>query len=129
MYLDPRRFWCLRAYSIRSRHLGAESSNEGTIDLSAADEYPVPRRLVETSNVLLEGNVKRVVRVEKEFDIAERSPLPAEEEFTLSAFGLPEPAGFESVQSKSRWYLWLATIGGACLLVGLLLGRFRKKST
>ncbi len=54
-----------------------------------------------------------------------RSPEP---EFTLTAFGLPEPPGIEWGRS-TPWYAWLAVAGVGCLAVFLVLRRVAARRT
>jgi hypothetical protein len=50
-----------------------------------------------------------------------------ESEFTLSAFGLPEPVGVEWEQPRPRWYLWIMVVAFALLALALTLGYLRKR--
>ncbi|HZT82686.1 MAG TPA: hypothetical protein VFA26_20825, partial [Gemmataceae bacterium] len=53
----------------------------------------------------------------QEFDLTERNDVP-DSEFTLSAFGLPEPAELQGKPSRVRWYLWAGVAGICCLALG-----------
>jgi hypothetical protein len=50
-----------------------------------------------------------------------------ESDFTLSAFGLPEPVGVEWEQPRPRWYLWIMVVAFALLALALTLGYLRKR--
>ncbi len=59
----------------------------------------------------------------------EHCPPFDDSEFTLSAFGLPEPPGLETTPAPkpTRWYLWIALAGGVSLLGALFFSwRIRK---
>jgi hypothetical protein len=56
-----------------------------------------------------------------EYDLRE-SPMPEDEEFTLTAYGLPEPLGI-SLPTRSRAWLWFALAGLAALGAGFLFRR------
>jgi hypothetical protein len=53
-----------------------------------------------------------------ELQTVERPDVPLEE-FTLSAFGLPEPPGIPV--ERSRLYLWIALAGIFCLGIAALI--------
>ncbi|MBA2227964.1 hypothetical protein H0921_17535 [thermophilic bacterium 2918] len=55
--------------------------------------------------------------VTSEYDLRDEGVEPLEREFTLSAFGLPEPVGVEW-ERPVRWYLWLMLAGMVCLVAG-----------
>ena len=60
-----------------------------------------------------------------EYDLIEPSPLPRDEEFTLSAFGLPEPPTSNN-DAPIRWYLWLGLAGIGCILLAAYV-HFQKR--
>ncbi|MEJ5276782.1 MAG: hypothetical protein WHU94_12805, partial [Thermogemmata sp.] len=113
LVLDPSRSWSLCRAEIRSQYLG----DKGPTDISEVvvmetrvgkSGYPIPVRWT----YQYEG-----VMVTREYDLRDEGVEPLEREFTLSAFGLPEPVGVEW-ERPVRWYLWLMLAGVVCLVAG-----------
>jgi len=50
--------------------------------------------------------------------------LPREKEFTLTAFGFPEPEGGAA---RSHWLMWVLDFGIACIAVSLVLRHLLRK--
>jgi hypothetical protein len=122
MLLDPQRFWSLRSYKARTQSIHSRGHMEGEIlELRTTGEgFPVPVRAVKESEVVFDadGNKnKQQWTFELDLNVPRRSP--SDEEFTLSAFGLPEPAGFG--RRPSARYLWLALAGIVCIIVAAYL--------
>jgi hypothetical protein len=61
-----------------------------------------------------------------DFDVSEQEPSPAE--FTLSAFGLPEPREFTPPPSPPRYYLWIAGIAVALAIAAFLFRRMARRA-
>jgi hypothetical protein len=119
MVLDPHRYWCWKAYEVRTK------SPSGTVGLSkmkvhelsqAQNGIPVARRLKGQSEYQSTDGTKSVREIDIECDLDVPARLPRDEEFSLSAFGLPEPLGVS--WSRTPWYLWAALAGILFLLVG-----------
>jgi hypothetical protein len=118
LLLDPRRYWCLRGCELSSKYSNADAKIRMEVELQERfDDFPVPRRITVTSQQVREGNERLRTVWETEYDLYEPSRFPPEEEFTLSAFGLPEPVGV-AWERPVRWYVWLVVVGVACLLAG-----------
>ncbi|MBI2805190.1 MAG: hypothetical protein HYX68_09460 [Planctomycetes bacterium] len=129
LYLDPSRSWCLRSAVVKNEY--ANGADESRHILGFSDQSPnscIPRRLVIESigydipdgkTITEKRSVTRRIKVD--FEVEEPVILPADEEFTLSAFGLPEPEGIE--RASSRWYLWFIAIAAVSLIVGFYLLR------
>ncbi len=127
LVLDPAHYWSVRSARLTSLHgnMKVNSTIEMEIrDLSA--KFPVPKRYVEKREIQSGEEPVRKETWVREFELAEVSPLPPDNEFTLSAFGLPEPLGLESRRSYP-WYVWLALGTAAVLLVGVLIGWFKRR--
>jgi hypothetical protein len=58
---------------------------------------------------------KVVAKSEDNYDLKDPAQLPEYGEFTLSAFGLPEPMGMPAVTRRSSWwYLWFIVSALVC---------------
>lgn len=127
LILDPQRFWCIRSYSFRAKYYNGrtqKASDQGVskfrfTELNEAEGgLPIPKRaLLETESIFADGTQNKQ-HWTFEYDLQLPKKLPAEEEFTLSAFGLPEPSGFDR---PTRWYLWLGLTGIGCLVLAVYL--------
>ena len=86
---------------------------------SAGEEYP-PLKYIEVWS----KNEKQVLLFHTltEINDSHRSPPFPEEDFRLTAFGIPEPAGI-NWQKPTSWYLLLGGAGVACLVITVLLSR------
>jgi hypothetical protein len=84
------------------------------------DGFPIHKRLVLVSRVVRSPEKSDDYEKTYEFDFRE-GDVP-ESDFTLAAFGLPEPLGM-AIPKKSRWYLWFIAGGVGCLLVGFFFWR------
>lgn len=130
LVLDPARFWCLRYYEVQV----LTTSGRGTrtfkvLELSTTGEsVPVPRSTV-FQGVFERSDGK--ISNERRFEYQLRLPrrLPADDEFRLSAYGLPEPIEYASRRAGTRWYLWLAIGGIVCIAVAGVVYRFRGRLT
>lgn len=122
LLLDPDRFWTLRSFTLRLRNGDGDSICKGEYELrDPAAKYPVPKRSVllvdmpQPKESGKEGRLVTSVVIESDLEVA--SHAPADEEFTLSAFGLPEPQGV-TWPTPTRWYLWFIAAGVCSLAVG-----------
>lgn len=98
--LDPHNFWCIQKYE--------ESMEWGKISGSLEygdkiDGFPGVRRKTH----LIHNNNGSESKEVLEFQRIARREAP-EKEFTLSAFGVDEPAAFESVNETSHAWRWFA---------------------
>ena len=120
MLLDPQHDWVLREYEIV--HVRPEKSlghtqfrfKEGT-DNHLLITYAMSR-VTGTEGAGFD------MRFEAEVETLERPDLPVSE-FTLSAFGLPEPKGVVWERGSSRWYLWFIAFAVVCLAIGTFFWR------
>lgn len=123
MVLDPKNFWCIRRFQYDYR----SAAGQGTIikaQESGANEYiadpqgfPILVRAT-TRDKNLPGSAANW-DYERVYDYAITQHRGLDEmEFTLSAFGLPEPKGVTWDRGGSRWYLWFAGIAAVSIAVG-----------
>lgn len=129
MILDPARFWCVRSYDVRGKHPRQEVSRKMEIELrDPAAKHPIPKRYTEVRDVTNEGVGRSVARYVTEIDYSEPSPLPSDEEFTLTAFGLPEPPGVVWKKPTPSW-LWGTLAGVALLVVAGVFGWLKRRAS
>lgn len=130
--LDPSRYWLIREFlvtehegpdlSVKDPNLLAKMS--GKYDYKALrDGTPVLSKVVwqceQAANAAAVGN-------RHEFDYAITDDLPSESDFTLTAFGLPEPAG-EKRPTTTRWFLWATVAGVLCLALAIVFRRWASR--
>ena len=120
---DPARLWVIRALEARTE------SAAGNTEISAAYEYegakdgfPILKRV--THNFHLVGTDANDRTDTIEFDLKE-ADVP-EREFTLAAFGFPEPG---EAKRTTPWFLWLALGGFACLILAAFFRWRARRST
>lgn len=118
MVLDPEHDWIMREYMV---HTGRPEKNyiRHTFQIrEGTDRHPIITHQTEQSVKIVNKGEKPSFETEEEWQAVERSDVPLEE-FTLSAFGLPEPP--RTQVGRSRWYLWIALGGIVCLGVSALI--------
>jgi hypothetical protein len=131
LVLDPGRFWCVRSYDVRTKTANSTGTMQfRVLELGQADEsLPVPRRAVfEKHFVFTDGTTNRQ-QWQFEYNLSVPRRTPGEEEFTLSAFGLPEPPGLGGPKRFLPLYVWFALGGLACLAVGVLCQILKRRAT
>jgi hypothetical protein len=128
--LDPEACWCVRAYAVESRFteslvVKAEGKHEYEKDASG---FPLLKRLTEHVTVLDGSKTTADFEDNYSFSCRAESGIP-ESEFTLSAFGLPEPYGVEFERPRRTPWIFLGAL--ACLALALVFGwvaRNRRRS-
>lgn len=125
LVFDPNRYWCLRSAEVESRwdrpFIGRGTQKKR---MMTPDPAKLPfTRSCETENETFIENDRTPVRLSCRFQATLSQPerLPANEEFTLSAFGLPEPTEFDE---RAPWYIWVGFAGVVLVLAAVVL-RFR----
>jgi hypothetical protein len=117
---DPERFWVIREYEARMEYARpgnavAKGTLAGRYEYrDSAEGLPILRRTVSRGRVPGEATDTESINV---FDLRE-ADVP-EADFTLSAFGFPEPPGLG--KRAPRWSLWAAGAGVLFLALGVLL--------
>jgi hypothetical protein len=128
MLLDPNRFWYLRSCELRCKfgdgEVIAKVENE-LADPSA--KYPLLKRRVTTEDIEDPEQGRLIQKHVNEFDLHQASRLPPDEDFTLTAFGFPEPFDVPRPRKWTHWYVWTGVGGVLCLVAGLLVLRFRRQ--
>jgi hypothetical protein len=121
MVLDPNCYWCVRSADIQaagdvakgtSRIIHLQRDRETTGQL-----LPLTRVGEEDNDFVFQQGKRNIQRIRREATLSRPDRLPPDEAFTLSAFGLPEPAG-APVPAQAPWYLWTGAAGILCLCAG-----------
>jgi hypothetical protein len=122
MYLDPSRYWCLVQVTEKAEQFrGGVLYYTGDSDIRyetnmLSSGFPLVKCVTRHSTGLIHKDNRKVegsMRTEYEWVVDAHVPNG---EFTLTAFGLPEPMGSEPL-GQTRTWLWLL---GAALGMGLL---------
>lgn len=126
---DPERYWVLRECHAKQQ----EPEEDGTTSTVGAkldykegrNGFPILTRIVRRSDGTLQGKLMQMEH-KAEFDLYEQDDVP-ESEFTLSAFGIPEPVELRASQ-KRRWYLWAAGAGILSIILGMVFQWRRRRA-
>lgn len=126
---DALHHWLMREYQLRIHGVPNHDGLERTTTRKLTYEFdrhgfPISVKTFEHWKLfdIQSKNVKREQEEEMEIHTVEGKDLP-EEEFTLSAFGLPEPHGIQVDGSSSRLYLWISLVGVFVLAFGVFFIR------
>jgi len=125
---DPNRFWCVRSADIQATGeiiSGTEKSRCTQSD-ARGGLPPLWRRYESEGNWTTAAGQKQLRKVSHEATLTQPGDVPPDEEFTLAAFGIPEPFG--GAPKPSPWYLWLAVGGIICLGAGAVFRMLRQRS-
>jgi len=124
LLLDPGSYWVIKEGEFEAQY----PASTGTITL--VNQYvdnnqgiPIPIQRVGYARYSGFGGMRVETSVSK-CAFYEDANLP-ESEFTLSAFGLPEPDGLR----PTPWYLWAGVAGAACVAVAFGLRWLARKRT
>jgi hypothetical protein len=125
--VNPAQYWRLCEYEVNvSYRMGDRSVAHHVIECRlGAQGHPLrTREIVRARAKPVEGPEFESVKT-TDFEVSEQEPSPAE--FTLSAFGLPEPREFTPPSSPPRYYLWIAGMAGVLLVAALLFRRLAQR--
>jgi len=114
---DPAHFWVLNEYNVilNWRENGLDDHRSGSLEYELAEGgYPIPKSAIGDSYV-----AKQEYRTSSHltFQLAQKD-IP-ESEFTLTAFGFPEPTR----RHPALWFLYAIVAGLACLALSAWLRR------
>jgi hypothetical protein len=117
--LDPDHYWVIKEYQLRRLFEdGATSYVTGAIDYATGvGGFPILRRRIEKVSTSKGDRAEMTC----EFTKYEHREVP-EDEFMLSAFGLPEPTFTQSSPAR----LWVCLISVALLLFCLAVFAYRR---
>jgi hypothetical protein len=129
--LDPRRFWIIKSYQCTGKpsKWGGESKVVVHCELGGA-AIPVLRRREEQRGQkgTVDGSPRRLANRKEEYQEVELSRTASPEDFTLSAFGLPEPEFVKNQPTPTRWWLWGILAGFGFLVLGAVFDWLRRRT-
>lgn len=115
IFLLPDRYWCLRYARLKMKSATAEGTYELTVETrTSKDGFPIPIRAVRKEDwKSFGGDNPFSLSRQVDFDLEIPEVPPPLEDFTLSAFGLPEI--HREFEEPVSWYLWAMLGGFGCL--------------
>ncbi len=130
LVLDPAHFWVIRKGETE-QDLGEK--NEGTAKWTVQYDYkegsrnhPIITKTVMKGKFWQKGQVIAEQLFTGNYDLQERASIP-ESEFTLTAYGLPEPHWARPKKTISSLWRWLGIAGIACLVLGAGVFWFKRR--
>ena len=122
--LDPAQYWIVRAYELQAKFFNGTGVITGSYEYDRGESNtPLLRLHVRRQKGTFNTGEALDHEYRYECQFVERD-VP-ESEFTLSAFGIPEPPG---MTQPTRWYLWAGVAAFVCLGLAVLLRRMRRSS-
>jgi hypothetical protein len=120
--LDPNRYWLIEEYGLNVSNLSGTKSGKWSGNMNykeGQDGFPIISRI----SVKVGDGSSVANEYLYEFSLQQRE-VP-DREFTLSAYGLPEPAG---VRLPAPWYLWALGVSVLCFMIAAAFHRHSRKS-
>jgi hypothetical protein len=128
MILDPDRYWCClgeQADYVTKTGQRAVFTSQNEVGTGSQKIPIIKRRSLQFTFKDSEGKPVGTWQSVSDFDLYEDSAVP-ESEFTLTAFGLPEPQGIEWPK-PTRWWLWGTAAGLAMIVASGIAARFVRR--
>ena len=130
LLLDPERSWCVRGYEIHGEFVNSLSvcrSDVITVRDSSVPHLPLPVHIAysSTSKATAGSSAGQTITssLDAQYDLDEPHPLP-DSDFTLAAFGLPEPEG---PATRPWWSLWAVGASLACIAAAVVWWWFLRR--
>jgi hypothetical protein len=123
---DPGNYWVVKSADLKC-DIGTINEHRRQIE----NTYAISPRGLPIAKLTTERtSAENIVFENKwQYDLREQVDVP-EHEFSLSAFGLPEPRGSEIPRpAKQPYYLWLSLAGVALIALAIVAARLAKKWT
>lgn len=124
LWLDPSRCWCIRRSKVSTEvSTRGERNSDSEIELVCEtidhpSGFPILKSVTQQVKILqykskrtTEGSSKKNYELEVNDNVPDR-------EFTLTAFGLPEPGG-EPVKKSIPLFVWILVGAGVCAALAL----------
>ncbi|HKB02317.1 MAG TPA: hypothetical protein VKD90_08860, partial [Gemmataceae bacterium] len=118
LVLDPSHYWCIREYSVRTDDSVSKRHYSVRFEYSdGRDRFPV-LRAVKADQIGYRPDGQEWFRSESEqrFELRQSEDEYDDHEFTLSAYGLPEPHGV-TWERRTPLYVWLLTAAAGCAVL------------
>jgi len=118
--LDPEACWSIRECEVKTTHLGGvQGTTSFTNEYKQTDSgFPLMIRRVQHTRYADPTGARETMTVST-YDWYVDDAVP-ESEFTLSAFGLPEPPGIDW-KRPTPWWLYAGVAGVVCLVLAFVL--------
>jgi hypothetical protein len=124
--LDPANGWrAVRTEMIRESP-DAKAEITGEYEYEPGSDGLLRRAVLKQQWKYTNGKT-RSVESDRRFELKRLSTLPDTSEFTLTAFGLPEPVGVEWPKRRSGW-LWFAWAAAASVVVALAFVALKRRA-
>lgn len=115
LLFDPERSWVLREYAVTMlRGTKTVTSSVNFQHVSAADNRPIILKVVRVDKSPQIGEPSGEINLE--YALQEREVSDAD--FSLSAYGLPEPIG-ATVEKQVPVFVWILAASVACALIAI----------
>jgi hypothetical protein len=120
--LDPMRSYRVVGYEYHLKDSQSQFADRAVFEYDGSTEIPILRKVTTLAPQVRHQSLgvlssKNVSEYTTEYNVA-----VDDEDFRLSHFGLPEPAGV-AWPAPTRWYLWFILVGVMSLLVGAFFWR------
>lgn len=128
IYLDPERYWVIEGYEVDAEFPNGKSHFTGKNEYKPGSKgHPIPlKRSIRSKGITKDGpGVDFELRTT--LDLFE-GPIPPKSDFTLPAFGLPEPIGITPLRPwYLRWYVLITGFGFGCIILGAIYYRLARR--
>jgi hypothetical protein len=125
--LDPKRYWrlCECEFPVVADNNSWRTRQHITIQCDVVHgDFPILKSIETLTSS--DEQTSPTHRTKDEYTIEER--VPSEDEFKLSAFGLPEPNFPKPPPWWSYSYVWLSLAAISCFALALLFGWYRRRT-
>jgi hypothetical protein len=121
LVLDPKRSWSLRSAQLNLMYRGSAMKVQAKTEIrDPSAPLPIPLSYTEIREITTHGQTgNRIETWRWDYDFSSPTKLPPTQDFTLSAFGLPEPPGVEW-KRPIPWWVWVAGAGTVLLIAGAI---------
>lgn len=127
--LLPKHKWCVKQAHLDCKFLGSDTDIDCVSEyrVSKGGQYLVPtKHTISQTNKELDGKTTKVIRTLAFMHMEDG--FSRDEEFRLSAFGLPEPENIR-FDSQYPWYYWGIASAVILLLLGLVLRKIATRAS
>lgn len=125
--LDSNRHWVVTGYEHNTSRGGNTKRTVRTHEFDY-DSAPIP--LLKQSRTIVTSDIPSASGVTREtiYTFTSTRETASDDEFSLSAFGLPEPPGYGKPRHKNAW-LWFTVIAATCGATTWYFIRLRRRAT